>query len=123
MKVLVRSHPFLHLKKPGPSGQHTVRQPVIVRAKLEYHPIENEQGELTTNAELAHWWLASEIASGSQVWVSQLSGGPSTLLLSEAFEIPPMLHWRARDDLLCILLLFNIFGFIKPHHCYSAGLP
>ena len=61
----------MSLKQEGAMSQQATDQPVIVRSKLEYHPVEDKQGELTTNSELAQWWLSSELASGSQIWVGQ----------------------------------------------------
>ena len=45
-------------------------QKIIVQAKLEYHSQKAAQGELITDAELAKWWLASQLHLGASVWVS-----------------------------------------------------
>ena len=45
-------------------------QEVVVQAKLEYHSQKADQGELITDAELAKWWLASQLHLGASVWVS-----------------------------------------------------
>lgn len=76
--MLVRSHQLARLaeqrddaaKQPeGAAERAAVEGPVVVRAKMEYHSIDDAQGELIPDAELARLWLASQLVPGASVWV------------------------------------------------------
>lgn len=72
---MVRNHAFLRLAGRDNDASadvpsEAVGKPVIVRSKTEYHSTDHTQGELTTDEELARWWLTSLLCPDGCIWVS-----------------------------------------------------
>lgn len=116
LRIITRSHtyaashvsPELQQAEGGPTAQRATKG-VVMRAKMEYQGLGEEDREEVTLEEQAAWWLALKLRPGSSLLVRAVS------LPAPCLCVGVLTCFSFDDVLLIIMLLSSLLGTLCAH--------